>query len=131
MAKGPLTADLAQLVDTANSSSDEPINAARLIQLLQAQAATRQAAHAIEQVADELRRYQKFVRPGPPSPHIVQLRRQQAAARQAASLSRQSFIKAAAAFVRAAGLAVPPRVPLEAFITGWIEVNVPAGCARR
>jgi hypothetical protein len=76
-------------------------------------------------VADELRRYQKFAKPGQPSPHIVQLRQLQATARQASSQSKQSFIKAAAAFVREAGIDVPQRVALEAFITGWINANVP------
>lgn len=96
-----------------------------LIQLLKAKQATRQAAFDTELAADELRRYQKFVKPGQPSPHIVQLRQKQAAARQASSQSKQSFIKAAAAFVREAGIEVPQRVVLEVFITHWIDANVP------
>ncbi|MEP6897797.1 MAG: hypothetical protein ABI870_04640, partial [Rhodanobacter sp.] len=76
-------------------------------------------------VADELRRYQKFARPGQPSAPIVRLRQQQAAARQASSQSRQSFIKTAAAFVRAAAIEVPPRMALERFMLDWIDVNVP------
>ncbi len=96
-----------------------------LIQLLRAKKATLQAAFDTALVADELRRYQKFAKPGQPSPHIVQLRQQQAAARQASSLSKQSYIKAAAAFVRSAGIEVPPRVTLEVFITHWIDANVP------
>ena len=100
-------------------------SAACLIELLKAQKATLQAAFDTDVVADELRRYQKFARPGQPSAHIVQLRQQQAAARQASSLSRQSFIKAAAAFVREADIDVPERVALEVFISGWIDAHVP------
>jgi hypothetical protein len=96
-----------------------------LIQLLKAREAMLQAAFDTAVVADELRRYQKFAKPGQPSPHIVQLRQQQAAARQASSQSKQSFIKAAAAFVREAGIAVPQRVAFEVFIINWIDANVP------
>jgi hypothetical protein len=99
--------------------------AAHLIQLLKARKAMLQASFDTDVVADELRRYQKFARPGQPSPHIVQLRQQQAAARQATSQSRQSFIKAAAAFVRAADIEVPQRMTLEMFIASWIDANVP------
>lgn len=99
--------------------------AMHLGQLLHARKAVLQAAQHTELVADELRRYQKFVKPGRPSPHIVQLRQQQAAARQASSQSRQSLIKAAAAFVREAGIELPQRLALEVFITGWMETNVP------
>ena len=99
--------------------------AMHLSQLLHSRKALLQAAHQTELVADELRRYQKFARPGQPSPHIVQLRQQQAAARQALSQSRQALIKAAAAFVREAGIALPQRTALEVFITGWMEANVP------
>jgi hypothetical protein len=99
--------------------------ATHLIQLLKARKAMLQASFDTEVVADELRRYQKFARPGRPSPHIVQLRQQQAAARQSSNQSRQSFIKAAAAFAREAGIEVPPRVALEVFVIGWIEANVP------
>jgi hypothetical protein len=96
-----------------------------LIQLLKAQKATLQAAFDTELAADELRRYQKFAKPGQPSPHIVQLRQKQAAARQASSQSKQALIKAAAAFVRDAGIEVPERVALELYITRWIDINVP------
>ena len=98
-----------------------------MIELLKARKAVLKASFDTEMVADALRRYQKFARPGQPSAHIVQLRQQQAAARQASSQSKQSFIKAAAAFVRAVGINVPPRVALEVFITGWIDANVPKG----
>jgi hypothetical protein len=101
-----------------------------LIELLKARRAVLQASVDGELVADALRRYQKFAKPGQPSTHIVQLRQQQAAARQAGSQARQAFIKAAAAFVRTAGIDVPPRVALELFVTGWIDANVPKGPPR-
>lgn len=97
----------------------------RLIDLLKAMQATQQAALDTQQVADALRRDQKFARPRQPSTHIVQLRQQQAAARQASSQSKQALIRLAAAFVREAGIEVPPRVALEVFITQWIDAHVP------
>ena len=100
--------------------------AAHLIQLLKARKAMLQADLDTELAADELRRYQKFSKPGQPSPHIVFLRQKQAAARHARNQSKQSFIKAAAAFVRDAGIEIPPRVSLEVFATGWIDANLPA-----
>jgi hypothetical protein len=118
-----LTPPLAQLLLAADGS---PTKAAEdLILLLKAQAATLQATADTELAADELRRYQKFAKPGQPSPHIVQLRQKQAAARRASSLSRQSLNKTAVAFVRSADIAVPPRVALEDFILGWIDTQVP------
>jgi hypothetical protein len=39
------------------------------------------------------------------------------------------LIKAAAAFVREAGIELPQRLALEPFITGWIEANVPQDVA--
>jgi hypothetical protein len=96
-----------------------------LIQLLRAYEATLQTAFDTELAADELRRYQKFARPGQPSSHIVQLRQRQAAARQASNQSRQALIQSAALFVREAGIQVPERVALDTFITGWIDLHVP------
>lgn len=98
---------------------------ASLALLLKARKATLQAAFDTALAADELRRYQKFAKPGQPSAHIVQLRQKQAAARQATSIARQSLIKAAAAFVRDAGIDVPERTPLDVFIIDWIDVHVP------
>lgn len=125
----PMMATLSPELATVLSDGDgQPGQAARplLLQLLQARQAMWQTAFETEQVADDLRRYQKFARPGQPSPHIVQLRQQQGAVRQASSRARQLFITAAAAFVREAGIAVPPRVTLEVFIIRWIEIHVPA-----
>jgi hypothetical protein len=127
----PLTADtpmppaLARLLLAADGTGQPAPAVAHLIQLLKARKAMLQASFDTAVVADELRRYQKFAKPGKPSPHIVQLRQQQAAVRQASSQSKQSFIRAAAAFVREAGTDVPQRVALEQFIVKWIDTNVP------
>jgi hypothetical protein len=123
----PLSPLLSGILLASDARGELTDAAGHLIQLLKAQHAVLQAAFDTELAADELRRYQKFAKPGQPSPHIVQLRQRQAAARQASSLSRQAFIKAAAAFVREADIEVPPRVALEAFVTSWIEANIPAG----
>ena len=117
---------LVRVLFTSGGAGEPTKAAGSLIQLLRARQATLQTSFDTEQVADELRRYQKFAKPGQPSPHIVQLRQQQGAARQAASLSKQSFIRAAAAFVRDAGIEVPERVALELYVTKWIDANVPA-----
>ena len=120
-----LSPPLARILSTREDAG-KPIQAAtHLIDLLKATQAKQQAAFDTQQVADALRRYQKFAKPGQPSPHIVQLRQQQAAAGQASSRAKQSWIQAAAAFVRDAGIAVPARVALGVFITQWIDANVP------
>ena len=103
----------AQLVDTVQKR--EALHA-----LLKASETVHRAAVSTTQVADALRRDQKFVRPGPPSPHLVRLRQQQAQARQASNQARQAFIVAADAWVRTFGLSVPPRKSLEAFAQDWI-----------
>lgn len=120
-----LSPDIAHLILSVDEPSRRTPAAASLASLLRARMAVMQAAFDTKLVADELRRYQKFAKPGKPEPHIVHLRRKQAAARQASSVARQSLIKAAAVFVREAGLEVPPRVALDAFITDWMDVNLP------
>lgn len=122
----PLPPLLAHIVRSTEVGQPTPV-AADLIELLKARKAVVQASLNGERVADALRRYQKFAKPGQPSAHIVQLRQQQAAARQAGSQARQAFIKAAAAFVRTAGIEVPPRVALERFVIEWLDANVPKG----
>ena len=107
------------------SGPDGARKAETLATLLKARKAVFDAAAATTLAVDELRRYQKFAKPGQPSAHIVQLRQKQAAARQATSVARQSLIKAAAVFVREAGIEVPARTPLDDFIVGWIDANVP------
>jgi hypothetical protein len=128
VADASLSPSLAGLLFAADGSG-LTTSAACLIELLKAQQAILQAAFDTELVADELRRYQKFAKPGQPSAQIVQRRQRQASARQASSLARQSFIKAAAAFVREGGIEVPERAALETFITGWIDANVPKAFA--
>jgi hypothetical protein len=119
----PLSAPLTRVLTAVDETGQAAT--ASLIQLLQTRLAVWQASFDTGVVADELRRYQKFAKPGQPSAQIVRLRQQQAAARQAGSQARQAFIRAAAAFARDAGIAVPPRVGLEVFITNWIDANVP------
>ena len=125
VASVPLSPLLARVLLTADGTGELTEAGGNLIQLLKAQKATLQAAFDTALAADELRRYQKFAKPGQPSPHIVQLRQKQAAARQASSQSKQALIKAAAAFVRDASIEVPQRVALELYITRWIDLNVP------
>jgi hypothetical protein len=128
-ASAPLSPPLARMLLAADGTAVPTQAAFHLIGLLQARKATLQAACDTELAADALRQHQKFARPGQPSPHVVQLRQKQAAARQAASVSRQAFVQAAAAFVREVGIVVPPRVALELYVTRWIDANVPADVA--
>ncbi len=124
-AQMPLTPLLAGILLAPDGTGELTKATGHLIQLLKAHEAMLQASFDTELAADELRRYQKFAKPGQPSPHTVQLRQKQAAARQASSLSRQSFVKAAAAFVRDAGIEVPQRVALDLYMARWIDANVP------
>jgi multidrug resistance efflux pump len=94
--------------------------------LVAARVAMDKAAADTTMAADELRRYQKFARPGQPSAHTVQLRQKQAAARQASAQARQAFLKAAMEVAREAGLTPPPRVSLESFMRGWMDAQPPA-----
>ena len=128
---GALAADVAWTPALARTldGSRSALVADALAMLLKARRATCQAAFDTTLAADELRRYQKFAKPGKPSPHIVQLRQRQAAARQASSIARQALIKAATVFVREAAMDVPERMTLEDFIIGWIDANVPRDAA--
>lgn len=108
----------AQLVDT-------PPKREALHALLKAAEAVHRAAVSTAQVADALRRDQKFVRPGQPSAHLVGLRQQQAAARQATNQSKQAFIVAADGLVRAFALSVPARASLEVFARDWMRTQLP------
>jgi hypothetical protein len=121
----PLPPPLTRIL-CAQAGAKNPAHATiNLIALLRARRATLEAAWTTQQVDDALRRYQKFAKPGQPSPHIVQLRQQQAAARLASSRAKRALIQTAAALVRDAGITVPARVALELFITQWIDANVP------
>lgn len=117
---------LAHLLLASDGSGAATRAAVHLIQMLKARKAMLQAAFDTELAADELRRYQKFSKPGQPSRHIVFLRQKQAGAQHARNQSKQAFIKAAAAFVKEAGIETSPRVSLEAFAAGWIDANVPS-----
>jgi len=80
-------------------------------------------------VADELRRYQKYAAPGKPSLQIVQLRKQQAAVKQASLIARQGYAQATHAFLRDSGLTAPARrVPTD-FTTAWLGKVVAAVAA--
>ena len=96
-----------------------PLRAA-LVPLAQTQLALLQANADIALVADELRRYQKFAAPGKPSLQIVQLRKQQAAVKQAALIARQGFAQATHAFLRDSGLTAPTRRLPTDFATAWL-----------
>ncbi|NII54609.1 hypothetical protein [Luteibacter sp. SG786] len=106
---------------TPSSASLSAEASAHLAQARAYRAAMDRAARDTATAADELRRYAKFSRPGQPSAHIVQLRQRQAAARLDSARAKQAFLRASAAFVHAAGLALPPRTSLESFVLGWIE----------
>lgn len=105
------------------TGSVSPKDSIWLPRLVEARTAMAQAASDTSLAADELRRYQKFVKPGQPSPHIVQLRQKQAAARQATARAKQAFLKAALEFTREAGISAPPRVTLEAFVLAWMDTH--------
>ena len=96
-----------------------------LVQVLKGQAAMVRAARDTELAADELRKFQKFARPGQPSAHIVQLRQKQALARQASARAKQSFVKASMEFARTLPLDVPARVSLDDAVRAWIVAHVP------
>jgi hypothetical protein len=129
MADERLSSGLVNLLFIPDGSGRLSEAAQHLIMLLKGRQAMLKAAFDTELVADELRRYQKFAKPGKPSPHIVQLRQQQGAVRQASSVAKQSFIKAAAAFVSAANIQVPERVALDVYINRWIDDNMPKNFA--
>ncbi|WP_430391172.1 hypothetical protein [Dyella sp. 20L07] len=130
VADTPMPAALAGLLLMPDESKHLSPAGDAMILLLKTRKATLQAAFDTELAADELRRYQKYAKPGQPSPHIVQLRQKQAAARQATNVARQSYIKAATAFVREASITVPSRVALDEFISDWINTNVPKDVGR-
>lgn len=100
---------------------------ASLTELLQAAERLQASQLQIAQVADILRRDQKFARPGPPSPHLVRLRQQQAAARQVGNQARQGYVRAAQALVKAWSLNVPPRLAVETFVGEWMLRTLPRG----
>lgn len=89
--------------------------------VLAAQARLQAAEQAVADVADVLRRDQKFAPPGRPSLHLVQLRRQQAGVKQAALVARRELAQAAQAFVHAAKLPLKPDQPPSAAVLAWLR----------
>lgn len=75
-------------------------------------------------VADMLRRDQKFAPPGRPSIHLVQLRKQQAGAKQAALIARQAHGRAAQDFVKALALKITPRLTPIAVADRWLQTRL-------
>lgn len=89
--------------------------------LVRAQHLLLQAEHDVERVADVLRRDQKYAPAGRPSIHIVQLRKQQAAARQVMLVARQRLAQAAQTFVQASGLPVKTGQTPSAAAAAWLQ----------
>jgi len=94
----------------------EPLRA-----LVRAQHLLLQAEHDVDQVADVLRRDQKYAPAGRPSVHIVQLRKQQAAARQVMLVARQRLAQAAQTFVQASGLPVKAGQTPSTAAAAWLQ----------
>lgn len=93
-----------------------------LLQALQQLQALDAADAEVVAVADILRRDQKFSPPGRPSLHLVQLRRQQSRVQLAQRSARQACAAAAAAFVRAAGLALAPGQTAGQALARWLRL---------
>ncbi|HDS1649802.1 hypothetical protein NJH49_07675 [Stenotrophomonas maltophilia] len=93
---------------------------APLRDLLDAEHRFLQAEYEVAQVADVLRRDQKYAPVGRPSVHIVQLRKQQAATRQAALIARQVVAQAAQTFVRVSGMTVKAKQSPSEACAAWL-----------
>ena len=91
-----------------------------LLTLLEARGAAFRTEGDVTLVADMLRRDQKFAPPGRPSVHLVQLRKQQSTAKQAALVARQAHGRAAQDFVRALELKITPRLTPIAVADRWL-----------
>ncbi|WPU55538.1 hypothetical protein SQW19_14515 [Stenotrophomonas acidaminiphila] len=89
--------------------------------LVQAQQQLLQAEHEVAQVADVLRRDQKYAPAGRPSIHIVQLRKQQAAAKQVMLIARQRLAQVAQTFVQASGLALKAKQSPSEAVAAWLQ----------
>ena len=94
----------------------EPLRA-----LVRAQHLLLQAEHDVARVADVLRRDQKYAPAGRPSVHIVQLRKQQAAARQVMLVARQRLAQAAQTFVQASRLPVKAAQTPSTAAAAWLQ----------
>ncbi|MHC1481666.1 hypothetical protein ACYJW8_15585 [Frateuria aurantia] len=109
----------------AGAHADSPLRLTSLLEALLTAEQLHASRRQIGQVTDILRRDQKFVRPGPPSPHLVRLRQQQAAARQAGNQAQLAYVKAAQQLVRSWALEVPARLAVETFADQWIAQHIP------
>ena len=107
--------------DTALAAfADAAALRAPLRELLDAEHRYLQAEFEVAQVADVLRRDQKYAPVGRPSVHIVQLRKQQAATKQAALIARQVVAQAAQTFVRVSGMAVKAKQSPSDACAAWL-----------
>ena len=98
----------------------EPLRA-----LVSAQQQLLKAEHDVAQVADILRRDQKYAPVGRPSVHIVQLRKQQAAAKQVMLVARQRLAQVAQTFVQASGLPVKAKQTPSEAVAAWLQAAIP------
>ena len=89
--------------------------------LVQAQHQLLHAEHEVAQVADVLRRDQKYAPAGRPSIHIVQLRKQQAATKQVMLIARQRLAQAAQTFVQASGLPMKAKQTPSDAVAAWLR----------
>jgi len=89
--------------------------------LLQAQLSFLQAEHEVAQVADLLRRDQKYAPAGPPSVHLVGLRKQQAATRQTLLVARARLAQVAQTFAQASNLPLKPKQTPSEAATQWLQ----------
>ena len=96
-----------------------------LLQYVEALQASKQAAAETAAVADELRRYQKFAPPGRPPLLIVQLRQQQARAKQAALVAGQALSQASATLLRELKLHAPTRQAPAPWLANWLNAHLP------
>ncbi len=104
----------------AFADADAAALRAPLRELLDAEHRYLQAEFEVAQVADVLRRDQKYAPVGRPSVHIVQLRKQQAATKQAALIARQVVAQAAQTFVRVSGMAVKAKQSPSDACAAWL-----------
>ncbi|MBL0734668.1 MULTISPECIES: hypothetical protein [Stenotrophomonas] len=100
--------------------ADTVVLRAPLRELVAAQHRYLQAEFEVAQVADVLRRDQKYAPAGRPSVHIVQLRKQQAATKQAALIARQVVAQAAQTFVRVSGMTVKAKQSPSEACVAWL-----------
>ncbi|HDS0948995.1 TPA: hypothetical protein QDZ34_001459 [Stenotrophomonas maltophilia] len=107
--------------DTALAAFADPAALrAPLRELLEAEHRFLQAEFEVAQVADVLRRDQKYAPVGRPSVHIVQLRKQQAATKQAALIARNVVAQAAQTFVRVSGMTVKAKQSPSDACAAWL-----------